>query len=211
MGGRALATMLGVVERDVARRQADRRDAVRRLRAIVRAASNAVLLDRRIQETLANGADSASRRSSRPRRDVTDKDLDSSRTRMSVDANAIKACAARLRQAAEAAVAIAPIRDELARRRRRRPPMRVQQANTDHYLKQGRRLVGPQDRPHVQVGAEAARRRFARFRHAVRRHGALRRRGSRRWARCCSPRSRRRSRSCSSATSTHAGRDARRT
>lgn len=60
---------------------------------------------------------------------------------MSVDPQSIAAAAGRLRQAAETGVAIPPLRDELA------PggvaaAYAVQQANTEHYLKQGRRLVG---------------------------------------------------------------------
>jgi 2-keto-4-pentenoate hydratase len=60
---------------------------------------------------------------------------------MSVDANVVNSVAARLRQAAESGVAIGPIRDELGDGGVT-AAYAVQQANTDHYLKQGRRLVG---------------------------------------------------------------------
>jgi 2-keto-4-pentenoate hydratase len=60
---------------------------------------------------------------------------------MRVDANVVKAVAARLRQASETGVAIPPIREELGNGGVA-AAYAVQQANTDHYLKQGRRLVG---------------------------------------------------------------------
>jgi 2-keto-4-pentenoate hydratase len=60
---------------------------------------------------------------------------------MSIDSKVIEAAAASLRQAAETGTAIPPLRDTLA------PgglaaAYAVQQANTDFYLKQGRRLIG---------------------------------------------------------------------
>ena len=60
---------------------------------------------------------------------------------MSVEPKAIQDIAARLRQAAESGKAIPPIRDELAAGGVK-AAYAVQQANTEHYLKQGRRLVG---------------------------------------------------------------------
>src|ERR1700681_3801792 len=60
---------------------------------------------------------------------------------MSVDAKVINAVAARLRQATETGVAIPPIREELGDGGVA-AAYAVQQANTDHYVKQGRRLVG---------------------------------------------------------------------
>ena len=60
---------------------------------------------------------------------------------MSVDTGVISAVAAQLRQAAESGQAIAPIRDQLSAGGVA-AAYAVQKANTDHYLKQGRRLVG---------------------------------------------------------------------
>lgn len=60
---------------------------------------------------------------------------------MSVDTKTIQAVAARLRHAAETGAAIPPVRDELAAGGIA-AAYAVQQANTEHYLKQGRRLVG---------------------------------------------------------------------
>ena len=60
---------------------------------------------------------------------------------MTADTKAIQAVAARLRQAAETGKAIPPIRDEL-QSGGIDAAYAVQQANTEHYLAQGRRLVG---------------------------------------------------------------------
>jgi 2-keto-4-pentenoate hydratase len=60
---------------------------------------------------------------------------------MSLDPKKVQSVASRLREAAERGVAIAPIRDEIAEGGVA-AAYAVQQANTDHYLKQGRRLVG---------------------------------------------------------------------
>ena len=60
---------------------------------------------------------------------------------MSTNAGVIKSVAERLRQAAESGNAISPIRDELGDGGVK-AAYAVQQANTDHYVKQGRRLVG---------------------------------------------------------------------
>jgi len=60
---------------------------------------------------------------------------------MSVEPKAIQDVAARLRQAAESGKPIPPIREELASGGVK-AAYAVQQANTDHYVKQGRRLVG---------------------------------------------------------------------
>ena len=60
---------------------------------------------------------------------------------MTADTKAIQAVAARLRQAAETGKAIPPIRDEL-QSGGIAAAYAVQQANTEHYLAQGRRLVG---------------------------------------------------------------------
>ena len=60
---------------------------------------------------------------------------------MTVDSGTITALAARLRKADESGVATAPLRDELAAGGIK-AAYAVQQANTDYYLKQGRRLVG---------------------------------------------------------------------
>ena len=60
---------------------------------------------------------------------------------MTVDSGTITALAARLRKAHESGVATAPLRDDLAAGGIK-AAYAVQQANTDHYLKQGRRLVG---------------------------------------------------------------------
>ena len=60
---------------------------------------------------------------------------------MTADTKAIQAVAARLRQAAETGNAIPPIRDELESGGID-AAYAVQQANTEHYLAQGRRLVG---------------------------------------------------------------------
>jgi 2-keto-4-pentenoate hydratase len=60
---------------------------------------------------------------------------------MSIDRKTIDAVAERLRKAAETGVAVAPIRDEIAAGGVA-AAYAVQQANTDFYLKQGRRLVG---------------------------------------------------------------------
>jgi 2-keto-4-pentenoate hydratase len=60
---------------------------------------------------------------------------------MSVDTKVITAVAGRLRQAAETGVAIPPIRDELGDGGVA-AAYAVQQANTDYYVKNGRRLVG---------------------------------------------------------------------
>lgn len=60
---------------------------------------------------------------------------------MKPDQEKIRSVAARLREAAEKGVAIAPIRDEIAEGGIA-AAYAVQQANTEHYLKQGRRLVG---------------------------------------------------------------------
>jgi 2-keto-4-pentenoate hydratase len=60
---------------------------------------------------------------------------------MTVDSATINALAARLRKADETGVATAPLRDELAAGGVK-AAYAVQQANTDHHLKQGRRLVG---------------------------------------------------------------------
>ncbi len=60
---------------------------------------------------------------------------------MTISQQTINSAAERLRRAAETGVAIAPLRDELAEGGVR-AAYAVQQANTDHYLKQGRRLVG---------------------------------------------------------------------
>jgi len=60
---------------------------------------------------------------------------------MSTNADVIKSVAERLRKAAETGNAIPPIRDELGDGGVK-AAYAVQQANTDHYVKQGRRLVG---------------------------------------------------------------------
>jgi 2-keto-4-pentenoate hydratase len=60
---------------------------------------------------------------------------------MSDDTKTIESVAARLRGAAESGNAIPPIRDEIASGGVA-AAYAVQQANTDHYVKQGRRLVG---------------------------------------------------------------------
>jgi 2-keto-4-pentenoate hydratase len=60
---------------------------------------------------------------------------------MSVDPQKVQEIAGRLRKAAESGIAIAPIRDELADGGVA-AAYAVQQANTDHYLRSGRRLVG---------------------------------------------------------------------
>src|SRR5437016_365407 len=60
---------------------------------------------------------------------------------MNVDPNKIQAIAGRLRAAQESGVPIAPIRDEIADGGVA-AAYAVQQANTDHYLKSGKRLVG---------------------------------------------------------------------
>jgi 2-keto-4-pentenoate hydratase len=60
---------------------------------------------------------------------------------MTVDSKAIQVIAARLRQAAETGKAIPPIRDELESGGIT-AAYAVQQANTQHYLSQGRRLIG---------------------------------------------------------------------
>ena len=60
---------------------------------------------------------------------------------MSVDTKVITAVAGHLRQAAETGVAIPPIRDELGDGGVA-AAYAVQQANTDYYVKNGRRLVG---------------------------------------------------------------------
>ena len=60
---------------------------------------------------------------------------------MSTKTEVIKSIAERLRKAAETGTAIAPIREELAEGGVA-AAYAVQQANTDHYVKQGRRLVG---------------------------------------------------------------------
>ena len=60
---------------------------------------------------------------------------------MNVDPNKIRAIAGRLRAAQESGVPIAPIRDEIADGGVA-AAYAVQQANTDHYLKSGKRLVG---------------------------------------------------------------------
>src|SRR5262245_44304088 len=60
---------------------------------------------------------------------------------MNIDTKIIETTAVRLRQAAESRTAIPPVRDVLAEGGVR-AAYAVQQANTDFYLKQGRRLVG---------------------------------------------------------------------
>jgi 2-keto-4-pentenoate hydratase len=60
---------------------------------------------------------------------------------MSTKPEVIKSVAERLRKAAETGTAIAPIREELAEGGVA-AAYAVQQANTDHYVKQGRRVVG---------------------------------------------------------------------
>jgi 2-keto-4-pentenoate hydratase len=60
---------------------------------------------------------------------------------VSTDAKTIQMVAARLRLATETGAAIAPIRDELVGGGVT-AAYAVQQANTEHYIKQGRRLVG---------------------------------------------------------------------
>jgi 2-keto-4-pentenoate hydratase len=60
---------------------------------------------------------------------------------MKLDPRKIQAVAARLRKAAESGVAIAPIREEIAASGMA-GAYAIQKANTAHYLKQGRRLVG---------------------------------------------------------------------
>jgi 2-keto-4-pentenoate hydratase len=60
---------------------------------------------------------------------------------MTIEPKAIQNVAARLREAAETGQAITPIRDELTAGGVA-AAYAVQQANTDYYLKQGRRLVG---------------------------------------------------------------------
>lgn len=60
---------------------------------------------------------------------------------MSIDTKVVESTAASLRQAAESGVAIAPVRDALAEGGIR-AAYAVQQANTNFYLKQGRRLIG---------------------------------------------------------------------
>src|ERR1700716_3605235 len=58
-----------------------------------------------------------------------------------IDSKTVQAVAARLREAAETGKAIPPIRDELAGGGVE-AAYAIQQANTEHALKQGRRLVG---------------------------------------------------------------------
>jgi 2-keto-4-pentenoate hydratase len=60
---------------------------------------------------------------------------------MSTDAKTIQMVAVRLREAAETGVAIPPIRDEFVDGGVT-AAYAVQQANTEHYVKQGRRIVG---------------------------------------------------------------------
>ncbi len=60
---------------------------------------------------------------------------------MTIDTQAILGVASRLRQAADSGKAIGPIRDEL-QAGGVAAAYAVQQANTEHYLAQGRRLVG---------------------------------------------------------------------
>jgi 2-keto-4-pentenoate hydratase len=60
---------------------------------------------------------------------------------MTIDSQAIRDVASRLRQASDSGKAIAPIRDEL-QAGGVAAAYAVQQANTEHYLAQGRRLVG---------------------------------------------------------------------
>src|SRR4030081_2007061 len=60
---------------------------------------------------------------------------------MKIDSKTVQAVAARLREAAETGKAIPPIRDELAGGGVD-AAYAIQQANTEHALKQGRRLVG---------------------------------------------------------------------
>ena len=60
---------------------------------------------------------------------------------MTIDTQAILGIASRLRQAADSGKAIGPIRDEL-QAGGVAAAYAVQQANTEHYLAQGRRLVG---------------------------------------------------------------------
>jgi 2-keto-4-pentenoate hydratase len=60
---------------------------------------------------------------------------------MNVDPNKIQAIAGRLRAAQQSGVPIAPIRDEIADGGVA-AAYAVQRANTDHYLKNGKRLVG---------------------------------------------------------------------
>jgi len=60
---------------------------------------------------------------------------------MTADSKAIQGIAARLRQAAETGKAIPPIRDEL-QSGGIAAAYAVQQANTQHYIAQGRRLIG---------------------------------------------------------------------
>ena len=60
---------------------------------------------------------------------------------MKIDSKTVQKIAARLRKAAETGKAIPPIRDELAGGGVE-AAYAVQQANTEHNLKQGKRLVG---------------------------------------------------------------------
>ena len=60
---------------------------------------------------------------------------------MTISQQTINSAAERLRRAAETGVAIPPLRDELAEGGVQ-AAYAVQRANTDHYLRQGRRLVG---------------------------------------------------------------------
>ena len=123
---------------------------------------------------------------------------------MSVDTSVVKAIAARLRQAAETGVAIPPIRDELSAGGVA-AAYAVQQANTDHYLKQGRRLVGRKigltsKSVQKQLGVDSPDfgMLFADMALYDGEEVTL--------GRCCSPRSKPRSRSCSTAISPTPGR-----
>src|SRR5688500_7853840 len=60
---------------------------------------------------------------------------------MGIDQKVVEKVAGRLREAAETGRAIPPIRDELADGGVP-AAYAVQQANTEHYINQGRRLVG---------------------------------------------------------------------
>ena len=72
----------------------------------------------------------------------------------SVTQDDIQALAERLRQAEETGVPCPPIRDHLPENDVE-SAYAVQKANTEHWLKQGRRLVGRKDGPDRQSGSAA--------------------------------------------------------
>ena len=88
----------------------------------------------------------------------------------------IEAAAAQLFEAARTGQPCEPVRTLLAEGDVE-GAYAAQTINTTRALPSRPQAGGPQDRPHLAGGAEAARRASARLRHAVRRHGARRWRG----------------------------------